>query len=137
MSETTPPELTAEEHDFLESMFDLARAGETAQLIPHIEGGVPVNLTNARGDSLLILAAYQQHAGTVDALISRGADVDRVNSMGQTAMSCAVFRNNKDIVTALLKAGADPELGANTALEIAQQFGLTEMQQLFSEQPSA
>ena len=132
MTDSTPPELTAEELEYIESVFELARAGETAQLARTVEAGVPVNLTNARGDSLLILAAYHQRADTVDALISLGADVDRVNDMGQTATSCAVFRNNPDIVLALLKAGADPDLGSHTALQIAQQFELAEMQRLLT-----
>ncbi|TQL47674.1 hypothetical protein FB562_0740 [Homoserinimonas aerilata] len=112
---------------FAETVFEAARDGDVEKVKQLVAAGVPVNLTNARGDSLLILAAYHQHAETVDALLALGADVDRVNDMGQTAMSCAVFRNNGAIVTTLLAAGADPELGSHTALAIAQQFGLPEM----------
>jgi ankyrin repeat protein len=133
MTDEQPPMLTDDELAFLESVFDLAREGETAKLTALIEGGVPVNLTNARGDTLLILAAYRQHADTVDALLRLGADTARVNDNGQTALVSAVFRNNAQIVTALLAAGADPNLGAHTALAVARQFDLPEMEALFAD----
>ncbi len=53
-----PPELTDEQLEFLNSMFDLARAGRAEELLSLIDQGIPVNLTNSKGDSLLILAAY-------------------------------------------------------------------------------
>ncbi|AWB89559.1 ankyrin repeat domain-containing protein [Salinibacterium hongtaonis] len=130
MADTTTPELTPEEHDFLESVFEMARTGAVEQLAPLLDAGIPVDLTNSRGDTLLILAAYHQHPQAVAALIERGADVNRVNDMEQTAMSCAVFRNNSEIVTTLLAAGADPDLGGHTAQAIARQFGLAEMEEL-------
>lgn len=136
MSDSHTPELTPEEHDFLESVFEMARTGDAAQLAPLLDAGLPVDLTNSRGDTLLILAAYHQHPQTVAALLERGAEVNRINDMQQTAMSCAVFRNNADIVRALLAAGADPDLGGHTALAIARQFGLVDMEALLSEAPS-
>ena len=115
---------------FVEGVLDLAREGRTAELLEMIEAGVSVNLSNARGDTPLILAAYREHLGTVEALLAVGADTDMVNSMGQTALAAAIFRNNAPIVTALLDAGADTSSGTNPAMAIAQQFGLTQMQQL-------
>lgn len=134
MDDTTgTPSFTAEELAFIESIFQMARSGHTDELASVIDGGVPVNLTNAKGDSLLMLAAYHQHEQTVAMLIDRGADTARINDMGQTAISCAVFRNNPPIVHALLDAGADPDLGNHTALEIARQFDITEMVALLGE----
>lgn len=132
------PTFTDEELQFIESVFDLARAGRTVDLAAVIDAGVPMNLSNAKGDSLLILAAYHQHAETVGELLARGADPDRVNDMGQTAMSCAVFRNSPEIVRSLLAAGADPGAGSHTALEIARQFNITTMERLLeAEAPGA
>ncbi len=119
--------LSAEELAFLQSMFDLARAGDTEQLASSIDAGIPVNLTNGTGDTLLILAAYHQHAETVRALLSRGADVERVNDRGQTALAAAVFRQAGDIVTDLLSAGAEPAAGGRSALDVARFFDLPEM----------
>lgn len=125
------PELTDEQLAFLESIFDLARDGNTELLIRNIEAGVPVNLTNARGDSLLILAAYHGHLDTVRALLGAGADSSRLNAMGQTALSAATFRNDAPIVSALLTYGADPTHGPQNAVSVAKHFELPEMQALF------
>lgn len=119
--------LTEEELTFLRSMFDLARDGETERLVDAVDAGVPVNLTNAAGDSLLILAAYHDHPDMVRALCDRGADTGRVNDRGQTALGAAVFRRAERGVACLLAAGADPALGQRSALDIAQFFDLPEM----------
>ena len=122
--------LTDDELAFLSGTLDLARQGRTAELAERLDAGVPVNLTGAAGDSLLILAAYHVHPDTVDALLARGADHTRVNDRGQTALGAAVFRRSGPIVTALLAAGADPDLGGQSARSIATVFGLEEMQAL-------
>ena len=122
--------LTEGELRFLQQTFELARGGDTAELTARLDAGVPVNLTNSGGDTLLILAAYHAHTGTVRALLERGADHARVNDKGQTALGAAVFRRAADIVTALLDAGADPELGRQSGVAVAQVFDLPEMAEL-------
>ncbi|WP_394619971.1 ankyrin repeat domain-containing protein [Lentzea sp. JNUCC 0626] len=129
--------LTDEELTFLHSMFDLARAGETARLAEAIDAGLPVNLTNSAGDSLLILAAYHDHPDTVRALLERGADTGRVDDRGQTALGAAVFRRSELTAGLLLDAGADPALGPRSALDIARHFDLPEMLALLSFRPVA
>lgn len=117
---------------FIEGVFDLARSDRAAELREMIESGVPVDLTNARGDSLLIVATYAQQPNAVKALLALGANTDLVNGMGQTAVACAVFRNDKDLLQLLLDAGANPDVGAHTALAIAQQFGIADMVAILS-----
>lgn len=129
---TDEQELTDDELAFLESIFDLARHGGTDELAPLLEAGIPANLTNAKGDSLLILASYHEHADTVEALLGAGADPNRVNDMGQTALTCATFRGNVPIVQQLLDAGGDPELGAVHAVGVAEQFGAADISALFT-----
>ena len=122
-----PEALTEEELAFLRSMFDLARAGDTERLAEAVDAGLPVNLTNEVGDSLLMLAAYHDHPDTVRALLDRGADTARVNDRGQTALGAAVFRRSQRSVALLLAAGADPELGPRSAVDIARFFDLPDM----------
>ncbi|WP_262285189.1 ankyrin repeat domain-containing protein [Micromonospora sp. MA102] len=122
-----PQELDAETLDFAHRMFDLARAGATDELAANVDAGLPVNLTNDKGDTLLILAAYHAHPETVGALLARGADPTRSNDRGQTALAAAVFRRNAEAVRALLDAGADPEHGDPSAVETARFFDLPEM----------
>jgi len=111
-------------------VFDLARAGATAELIGYVDAGVPANLTNDKGDTLLILAAYHSHAETVAALLARGADPGRVNDKGQTALAAAVFRQSAEAVRQLLDAGADPDAGGQSARLTAQFFDLPAMTEL-------
>ena len=111
-------------------VFDLARTGSTEELTAYVDAGVPVNLTNDKGDTLLILASYHNHAGTVAALLGHGADPNRVNDRGQSALSAAVFRQNPETVKSLLAAGADPDGGTNSAVATARFFKLPEMDAL-------
>ncbi|WP_120002809.1 ankyrin repeat domain-containing protein [Nesterenkonia muleiensis] len=133
--ETTaePTELTDEQLEFLNSLFDRARNGQTDELLGLIDQGIPVNLTNAQGDTLLILAAYNDHADLALGLIQREADVDRLNDRGQGALSCAVFRQNQQITSLLLEAGADPHLGEQSAYAVIDIFGLDSMRSLIDQ----
>ncbi|GAA2534140.1 ankyrin repeat domain-containing protein [Winogradskya humida] len=120
-------EWDAETIDFAHRMFDLARTGGEDELAAQVAQGLPANLTNDKGDTLLILAAYHNHPGTVAALLAHGADPGRVNDRGQTALAAAVFRKNTESVSALLKAGASPDDGSPSARETAVFFDLPEM----------
>ena len=104
-------------------LFDLARDGRTAELTAYLDAGAPVDLTDSRGNTLLMLAAYHGHSDAVRVLTSHGADVDRVNDRGQTPLAGAVFKRAPDVLDALLEAGADPDLGSPSALEAARFFG--------------
>lgn len=117
------PQLSEEELALLNQMFDLARDGGTDQLRQALEAGVPVNLTNGKGDTLLNLAAYHEHEDTVAMLLEAGADTERVSDMGFTALICAVFRGNEAITRRLLEAGAGQDTGFQPARAVAQEFG--------------
>jgi ankyrin repeat protein len=109
--------------EFAGRMFDLARTGSTTELATYVDQGVPANLTNDKGDSLLMLAAYHGHADLVEVLLDRGADANRVNDRGQTPLAGAVFKGEDDVVRALLAGGADPGAGSPSALDTARMFG--------------
>lgn len=112
-------------------VFDLARHGDTDTLAAYVDAGVPANLTNDSGDSLVMLASYYGHVSAVHALIQRGADVDRANDRGQTPLAGAVFKGEQDVITALVEAGADPAAGTPSAIDTARVFGRTELLSLF------
>ncbi|MEV6492766.1 ankyrin repeat domain-containing protein [Actinoplanes sp. NPDC051633] len=123
-------ELDDETLAFAHRMFDLARTGVTEELIGNVTMGLSPNLTNDKGDTLLILASYHNHVGTVAALLEHGADANRVNDRGQSALSAAVFRQNSEMVKILLAAGADPDGGTPSAVATAKFFKLPEMDAL-------
>jgi len=120
-------DLTPAELELLQSAFDHARNGELDALSELLDAGLPANLTNSKGDTLLILAAYHRHPEVVRALLEHGADHARVNDNGQTALAAAVFRRDTEIVDMLLGAGADPDHGPRSAVAIATFFELPDM----------
>ncbi|WP_407674401.1 ankyrin repeat domain-containing protein [Nonomuraea glycinis] len=109
---------------FATKLFALARAGETDDLRAYVEAGVPADLTNGKGDTLLMPAAYHGHAGTVRMLTGLGADPGRANDRGQTPLVGAVFKKESEVVQALLDAGADPHAGTPSAVGTARMFGV-------------
>ncbi|MFD9217296.1 ankyrin repeat domain-containing protein [Streptomyces sp. NPDC059544] len=127
MSEAPDPEVA----ELASKVFDMARRGDTEALAAYVDAGVPANLTNDKGDSLVMLAAYHGHAGAVTALLARGADADRVNDRGQTPLAGAVFKGEDEVVRALLDGGADPEAGTPSAVDTARMFGKTDLLELF------
>jgi ankyrin repeat protein len=120
---TDGPEPPAGVAELAGRLFDLARDGDAAGLAAYVDAGVPVDLTNGAGDTLVMLAAYHGHAGVVRALVARGADVDRLNDRGQSPLAGAVFKGEDDVVRALVAGGADPLGGHPTAVDTARMFG--------------
>ncbi|MGV9678319.1 ankyrin repeat domain-containing protein [Nocardia sp. NPDC003482] len=108
-------------------MFEAARAGDAATVGAYLDAGVPVNLTNERGDTLVMLAAYHGRLAALRTLLDRGADPDRANDRGQTPLAGAIFKGDPEIVRVLLAAGADPDAGTPSAREAAVMFEKTEL----------
>jgi ankyrin repeat protein len=127
MSEAPDPEVV----ELATKIFDLARQGQTEALVAYVDAGVPANLTNDRGDSLVMLAAYHGHADAVSALLARGAEADRINDRGQTPLAGAVFKGEDAVIRALLDAGADPSAGTPSAVDTARMFAKADLLDLF------
>ncbi|ALV36989.1 ankyrin repeat domain-containing protein [Streptomyces sp. NPDC101209] len=127
MTEAPDPEVV----ELATKIFDLARQGPAEALVAYVDAGVPANLTNDRGDSLLMLAAYHGHADAVRELLARGAAADEINDRGQTPLAGAVFKGETDVIKALLEGGADPSAGTPSAVDTARMFGRTELLELF------
>ncbi|SDD19853.1 ankyrin repeat domain-containing protein [Nocardioides lianchengensis] len=104
-------------------VLDLARHGHAERLAAYVDAGVPVDLTDAAGNTLLMLGAYHGHAAVVAGLVERGADVDRLNDRGQSPLAGAVFKGEDDVVAVLVAAGADPDHGTPSARAAAEMFG--------------
>ncbi|MGH3383236.1 MAG: ankyrin repeat domain-containing protein [Nocardioidaceae bacterium] len=117
-----PDDLAARAVELAQDMLDLARHGRTDRLVQLVDAGIPVNMRDSSGNSLLMLAAYHGHAETVSALVARGADVDQLNDRGQSPLAGVVFKGEDAVVRVLLDAGADPDLGTPSARATAQLF---------------
>ncbi|WP_042440264.1 ankyrin repeat domain-containing protein [Streptacidiphilus albus] len=112
-------------------VFDAARSGDASALAGYLDAGVPPNLCNDRGDTLVMLAAYHGHADAVRALLGRGAEADRPNDRGQTPLAGAVFKGEDAVIDALLDGGADPFAGQPSAFVTAQMFRRTALLERF------
>ena len=119
MTEPPPDELVEIAHH----VFDLARAGDQVRLTAYVDAGVPADLTDASGNTLLMLAAYHGHADAVRALVARGADVDRLNDRGQSPLAGAVFKGEDAVIGVLVESGADVDAGEPSARATAVMFG--------------
>lgn len=108
-------------------VFDFARNGQTDQLAEYLEHGVPVDLANQNGDTLVMLAAYKGHADTVGMLAKRGADVNKLNDRGQSPLAGAIFKKEESVIEALIAAGASPTVGTPSAVDTATMFGQEEL----------
>lgn len=114
-----PPEAIA----LATRLFDFARQGDTRTLSQYIQAGIPANLTNHKGDTLLMLAAYHGHPETVAMLISRGADVNCLNDRGQSPVAGAVFKGYDEVVRVLVQeGGADVWAGQPCAVDAGRMF---------------
>ncbi|KAI5476556.1 hypothetical protein MNV49_007503 [Pseudohyphozyma bogoriensis] len=125
-SKVYPSSLPPEAIAYARQFFDHARKGDVEACRAPLEAGLPPNLTNEKGDTLLMLATYHGHAALTSLLLSHGADPNRLNDRGQSPLAGAVFKNETEIINLLLEGGADPYWGQPSAVETAGIFGKSE-----------
>jgi ankyrin repeat protein len=117
--------------DLAARLFDLARTGDTPTLLQYISAGIPKNLTNASGDTLLMLASYHGHVETAKMLLDNGADANVLNERGQSPIAGAVFKGYEDVVRVLFEGGADVRVGQPNAVDCARMFKRAGILRLF------
>lgn len=122
-----PPEALA----LATKLFDFARQGKTDELAQYLSAGIPVNLTNHKGDTLLMLASYYGNADTVKLLLDNKADTEVLNERGQSPIAGAVFKGYDDVVRLLHSRGARLDSGHPTAIDTAIMFKREDLLQLF------
>jgi ankyrin repeat protein len=129
----------AEEARYLELQslaLDFARTGNTTELGAMVRHGLPVNLADPKGNTLLLLASYHGHLETTAMLLAAKADPNRRNDRGQTCLGGVAFKGYVEIAALLLSCGAqiDSDNGAGmTPLMFAALFGRTEMVRFLTE----
>ena len=109
---------------------DYARLGETESLVAMLRHGLPVNLADGKGNTLLMLASYHGNLVTTRMLLAHGADVERRNDRGQTPLGGVAFKGYEDIVALLLEHGGevDADNGCGmTPIMFAAMFGRTKV----------
>jgi ankyrin repeat protein len=86
--------------------FACARGGDADGLRALLDLGLPPDVRNEKGDSLLMLASYHGHAAAVRLLLERGADPDLASDRGQTPLAGAAFKGDAGTAALLLDGGA-------------------------------
>lgn len=106
---------------------DHARQGETTELAEFFDHGLPLDVTDAEGNTAVMLAAYHGRIDTVRMLVDRGANVNLTNHRNQTPIAGALFKGEDEVVHLLRAAGADLDAGVPTARQAADMFGRTHL----------
>ncbi|EPL04205.1 ankyrin repeat domain-containing protein [Pseudomonas sp. TH05] len=124
-------QMTQEEaEEFAEQVFNVARQGDALMLDRLVSNGLPINLRNHKGDTLLMLASYHGHLDAVQVLLKHKADPEIRNDNGQSPIAGAAFKGDLAVVKALVEGGAEVEgssFDGRTALMMAAMFNRTEI----------
>ncbi|WPJ97406.1 ankyrin repeat domain-containing protein [Coraliomargarita algicola] len=105
---------------------DAARAGDVETLRPMIQAGLPVELKDSKGNSLLMLAAYHGNVQAVRMLLAEGANPDARNDRAQTPLAGVAFKGYLEVAQVLVETGADANAdqgGGRTPVMFAAMFG--------------
>jgi len=119
----------AEEKRYVELQqiaLDAARTGDIDTLAPMVEAGLPVELKDEKGNTLLMLAAYHGNLETVQMLLNSGALPDARNDRDQTPLAGVAFKGHLDVAKVLVAGGADVSAdqgGGRTPVMFAAMFG--------------
>ncbi|WP_028694677.1 ankyrin repeat domain-containing protein [Pseudomonas cremoricolorata] len=131
MQDAAPAAMTDEETAaFAAQVFDCARAGDAQMLDRLISSGLPVDLRNGKGDTLLMLASYHGHFEAVQVLLRHGADPLIANDNNQLPIAGAAFKGDLPMIRLLVENGVPVDAAAQdgrTALMLAAMFNRGEI----------
>jgi len=125
---TRPAELDDATLAFAEHVFHAARSGDSIRLGHLLSQGMPADLRNHAGDSLLMLASYHGRLAATSVLLDHGADAQLANRRGHTPLAGAAFKGDLPMVRLLVERGTDVEspcADGKTALMMAAMFNHT------------
>lgn len=84
----------------------LARSGNAEALAHLLEAGLPPDLADEDGETLLVLACEHGHREAAAVLLEHGADPQRAGASGLTPLAAAAAGGDAVLMTLLLEHGA-------------------------------
>jgi len=115
--------------ELLALAIEFARSGQSEELRKMVVHGLPIDLQDHKGNTLLMLAVYNDHFKTAKMLLEHGASVDKRNDRGQTPLGGAAFKGYCHMIELLITHGAQVDIdqgGGKTPLFFAALFGRKE-----------
>jgi ankyrin repeat protein len=128
------PEMDAETYALVQELFQLVRAGDAPRLANLLQMGLPANLRDGQGNSLLMLASYHGHHDMTKLLLEHGGDPQLSNDRGQIPLAGAAFKGDIEMARLLIEHGADIDgrsPDGKTPLMFAAMFDRIEIIDLF------
>jgi ankyrin repeat protein len=106
---------TETEAKLVEIVFDAARNDDFITIDEYLKEGFSPNVRSPRGDSLLIVAAYNDSASVVQRLLQhQEIDIEARNRMGLTAVAAAAFKGFEKPLQLLIDSGASVDASNST-----------------------
>lgn len=113
-----------------QDIFSAARENDTLALVNYLKGSSPVDSTDGRGSTPLIVAVYNENEAATRILLNFKAKVDIGDLAGNTAMMGACFKGYLNMVQYLYKYHSNLNVlnrNGATALIFAATFGHTDI----------
>ncbi len=123
-------EFQSAEQELKAYYFAAARMNDVAVLKGFIDAGFPVDVSNNKGYTALMIATYHGNVETFDYLISRQANTCAADKKGNTALMAAIFRGEFSLAKKLMSYQCDSEHknnAGNSAADFAEVFGRVEL----------
>lgn len=123
------PVMDQETLELVEQLLQLVRAGDAPRLENLLKMGLPPNICDSKGNSLLMLASYNGNYETARILLEHGGDPEIANDRGQLPLAGAAFKGDTEMARLLIEHGADVNARSpdgKTALMFAAMFDRVE-----------
>jgi len=98
----------------VEDIFSYARHNRVEDLERLLDAGIPVNIRDQYGNTILSVACQNGHKRSAKAVLRRGADINARNYRGNTPLHfCFTYGYGDTLGEYLISKGADPTIRNN------------------------
>ncbi|CAN0077649.1 unnamed protein product, partial [Sphacelaria rigidula] len=101
----------------VEDIFSYARHNRVQDVERMLDQGVPADVRDAHGNTILIVACQNGHKRVLKAALRRGANANATNARGNTALHfCFAFGYGQSLGRYLMDKGADSTMRNRSGL---------------------